>query len=98
MFGHRSQSEGTRFHLSCSIIKGSLPVFFQWAKNEQAIKPNSEFSYKIENFEQHSTLTVEKVHRSDAANYTCFVRNAFGTDNQSALLTIEGRNSSILIL
>jgi len=91
MLGHRNQSEGTRFLFTCSILEGSVPLFFQWSKNGNAIKMNHESNYKIENFEQHSTLTIPKVDRNDSGNYTCITSNAIGTDSQSVLLTIKGR-------
>ncbi len=95
MLGHRNQSEGTRFNLLCSILEGSVPLFFQWSKDGNVIKPNPELSYKIENFEQHSTFAIPKVKIQDSGNYTCIVHNSVGTDSQSVLLSIKGRNFHI---
>jgi len=65
-------------------------LFFQWLKDGQVIKPNPDLNYKIDNFDRFSTFNIEKIDRKDAANYTCVVRNAFGSDSQYSLLTVEG--------
>jgi hypothetical protein len=92
----RNQTEGSRLLLLCNIQEGSTPLFFQWSKNGQTIKSSSDISYKIDNFEQHSTLTIAKVHRSDAGNYSCLVQNALGTDSQNTLISVKGRLELIL--
>ncbi len=90
---HKNQSEGSHFQLFCTVEEGSLPLFFEWSKNGQSLKANPEVNYKIENFEKFSTFTIPKIDRKDAGNYTCIVRNAFGTDSQNVLLTVKGMNS-----
>jgi len=76
----------------CSVEEGSLPLFFEWSRNGQLIKSSPDVNYKIDNFDRFSTLIIPKIDRKDAGNYTCVVRNAFGTDSQSSLLSIKGRN------
>jgi len=67
-----------------------MPLFFQWSKDGQIIKPNPDSNYKIDNFDRFSTFAIAKIDRKDAANYTCIVRNAFGYDSQNVLLTVKG--------
>ncbi|CAG2165379.1 unnamed protein product [Oppiella nova] len=85
----KSQSIGTHFSVFCTVESGSLPVFFEWSRNGQTLKPSPDVSYKIDNSKMFSTFTIEKIDRKDSANYTCLVRNAFGTDTQSVLLLIK---------
>jgi hypothetical protein len=85
-----NQTEGSLFQLLCSAQEGSVPLFFQWSKDGQTIKPNPDLNYKIDNFDRYSTFTISKIDRKDAGNYSCFVRNAFGTDSQYSLLTVKG--------
>jgi len=83
-------SEGVSFSLFCSIQTGSKPLFFQWIRNGQILNKSPQTNYKIENSEKHSLFLIESVVRSDSGNYSCNVRNAFGTDSQSALLIVKG--------
>ena len=88
----RSQTEGSYFHIVCSVEKGSVPLFFEWSKNGQTIKSSPQVNYKIENFEMHSILTIKSIDMKDVANYSCIVSNAFGSHMRSTLLSIKGRN------
>ncbi len=87
----RNQTEGSYLQLFCTVQEGSLPLFFDWSKNGHSIKAN-DVSYKIDNFDRYSTLTIAKIDRKDAGNYTCVVHNSIGSDSQSILLSIKGRN------
>jgi hypothetical protein len=87
---HKNQTEGSYFQLLCTVQEGSLPLFFEWSKNGHSIKTNPDVNYKIDNFERSSTLTIPKINRKDTGNYTCIVRNTFGTDSQTVLLTVKG--------
>jgi hypothetical protein len=83
-------SEGVLFRLYCSILSGTKPLFFQWTKNGQILSNSPQTNYKIENSEDHSFLKILSVIRADSGNYSCSVRNAFGTDSQSAILIVKG--------
>jgi len=89
---HKNQTEGSHFQIFCTVEEGSLPLFFEWSRNGQLIKSSPDVNYKIDNSDRFSTFTIAKIDRKDAANYTCVVRNAFGTDSQSVLLSIKGRD------
>ncbi len=83
-------SEGVSFRLFCSVQSGSKPLFFQWLKNGLILNKVPNNSYKIENLSDHSSFLIEKVIRSDSGNYSCGVRNSFGSDSQSAILIVKG--------
>lgn len=76
---------------------GSEPLFFQWIKNGNILNNDLQSNYKISASEDHSQFLIKNVHRSDSGNYSCIVRNAFGTDIQSTQLNIKGllKNDSI---
>ena len=87
---HKNQTEGSYFQIFCTIQEGSLPLFFDWSKNGQTIKATPDVNYKIDKFDRSSTLTIAKIDRRDSGNYSCVVRNAFGSDFQNVLLTVKG--------
>lgn len=89
-FSLRTQSEGSSFTAFCALEEGSLPVFFEWAKNGQNIKHGSGVSFKIDNSKRMSTLTIDEIVRTDSANYSCFVKNSVGSDAQNVQLFVKG--------
>jgi hypothetical protein len=76
--------------LFCSKYAGTKPIFFQWSKNGQILSSKPELNFKIDNSADHSLLTIENIERNDAGNYSCIIRNAFGTDSQLAQLIVKG--------
>ena len=87
----RDQSIGSFFHAVCTIVKGSIPIFFEWRKDGNLIKSVPNVNYKIENSKKFSTLTIDEIVRGDGANYSCTAINSIGSDTQSVVLTIKGR-------
>ena len=70
--------------------KGSTPLFFDWSKNGQKLDSKTKSNYKIETFADISILTIDRVSRTDTAKYLCNVRNGFGTDSQTVVLSVSG--------
>jgi hypothetical protein len=87
---HKNLTESSYFQLLCTVEEGSLPLFFEWSKNGQSLKANPDVNYKIDNIDRASTFIISKINRKDTGNYTCIVRNAFGTDSQNVYLTVKG--------
>ena len=87
---NRIRSEGSNIPILCSVEEGSEPFFFEWSKNGQSIRPGPDVKYRIDNLKLSSTLTIEKIARSDAGNYSCVVKNAVGSDSQSVQLNVKG--------
>ena len=82
----------------CSIEEGSEPLFFEWSKNGQIIRPAPDVKYRIDNLKLSSGLTIEKVARSDAGNYSCLVKNGVGSDSKNVLLNVKGNSYFSFIL
>ncbi len=74
----------------CAIERGSSPLFFQWYKNDEILVSNPESNFRIDSSADYSNFIIAKVHRSDSGNYSCLVRNPFGSDSQSVRLNVRG--------
>jgi hypothetical protein len=85
-----NQTEGTKSQIFCAVQSGSPPLFFQWFKNDRILVPNPESNFRIDTSQENSNLIIAKLHRSDSGNYSCLVRNTFGSDSQSVLLNVRG--------
>ena len=97
LFPRKNQTIGSMFHVFCAIEEGTLPVFFEWYKNTIHLKSKPDVNYRIETSEISSTFTIKNIELSDQANYTCIVKNQFGSDSQSVLLSIRGKCNLIFI-
>ena len=88
----RLQNVGTKFTILCSLQEGARPVLFEWYKNGHLLlTPTSNFnSHRIATSEDESHFIIEKLSESDSANYSCSVRNKFGSDTQFTVLTVKG--------
>ena len=78
------------FRFTCDSQQGDLPLSFEWTKNGHTIKSSER--YLIEIFELSSTLTIKRISKDDAGNYTCKVRNAYGSDSQNVHLNVKGNS------
>ena len=85
----RSQKVGTKLLIVCSPQEGSKPFQFEWRKNGLVVK-DTDPGYKIDSNEDESLFTISKLESKDSANYSCLVRNQFGKDIQSTVLTVKG--------
>ena len=95
----QTQPENSTFAVFCLVQIGSSPLFFEWLKNGKSIKTYRDRQH-IENSETLSTLKINKLNREDAGNYSCRVKNAFGSDSLNVLLNVKGKcqNSYLISL
>ena len=70
--------------------EGDEPFFFEWSKNGQTIRSGPQVEYQIDNSRRSSTLSIAKVARYNAGNYTCTLKNNHGSDSQTVLLNVKG--------
>lgn len=73
----------------CIITKGTPPFRIEWTKNGNVIQ--SDENIKIKKDEEDSVLTIKSSKESDAGNYTCSVKNAFGSDSSTSQVLIRGK-------
>uniref|UniRef100_A0A6I8N269 Ig-like domain-containing protein n=1 Tax=Ornithorhynchus anatinus TaxID=9258 RepID=A0A6I8N269_ORNAN len=70
----------------CHVI-GTAPIKVTWAKDNREIRPGG--NYKMTLVENTATLTVLKVAKGDAGEYTCYASNSAGKDSCSARLGVQ---------
>ena len=78
----------------CSLKSGFTPVKFEWLRNGLPITVDDRVD--IGTTQDVSTLTLRKLKREDAANYTCIARNQEGTDAFTARLRMRSKSPSVL--
>ena len=88
---HKTQDKNSIFQVNCPVQKGEQPFFFEWLRNGQTLKASPDVTYKIDNDDLSTTLIIKKIQKSDKGNYTCLVKNTFGSDSQTVSLTVKGK-------
>lgn len=76
---------GQKTTISC-LSSGTPPLQFQWLKNNNPLQFDEDA--KVIGDEDVSTLLFKKVGPRHGGNYTCSVKNAFGSDSFSARFNI----------
>jgi Immunoglobulin I-set domain len=87
--------EGSHFSAFCSLELGSLPIHFQWIKNDLVINEKDNHMLIQSIGEKISLLKIDKVRAEDTGNFTCNARNEFGIDSHVIQLIVKGKQSLI---
>ena len=82
--------EGQRFAVMCAVRKGSLPMTFSWRRNGVPVPQNDEIKV-VHNDDYQETLQIMKLSATHIGNYTCAVKNAFGSDQISVGVLLKLR-------
>ena len=75
--------------ISCTIIKGDLPVEFVWTFNEKVI-PLDSSDVSIVVSKRVSFLSIDSVAAKHAGKYKCIATNRAGSDSHIAVLAVNG--------
>lgn len=70
--------QNSTYVLSCNLISGTRPLFFEWHKNGRKLEA-SEHIY-INNSASYSLLTFSQLQSIHSGQYSCTAKNAHGTD------------------
>ncbi|KAH8379056.1 hypothetical protein KR009_002841 [Drosophila setifemur] len=77
---------GDRASLTCSVVKGDLPLSMNWRKDGRPIDPTQHMSVKQVD-QYNSILVIENLGSDHTGNYSCVVKNsAAEVENSQALL------------
>lgn len=82
---------GDRASLTCSVIKGDLPLTQTWRKDNRIIDASQHISIKqVDHY--NSILVIENLGPEHSANYTCTVRNSAAEVEISQSLLVNGKH------
>ncbi|KAH9528840.1 hypothetical protein DERF_002756 [Dermatophagoides farinae] len=71
--------ENITYPLTCVLISGSKPIFFEWYRNDEKVAER--LNVKIDNQDRISLLSLTNVQTSDSGKYECYAKNQFGQDS-----------------
>lgn len=80
-------SAGSRVTTTCSIVSGTPPFEIQWLKDGRPV--SSSGTVLFDSGRESSVVVFKPVSVEDVANYTCLVKNAYGTDSFTARLVVK---------
>ena len=83
---------------SCQATGEPVPNI-SWYFNSIAINSSNSSKYNISNSINitliTSVFTIINTHSSDVGTYTCYANNIFGDDQNSGVLTINGKQTRL---
>lgn len=92
---HRVLNVGERASLTCSVVKGDLPLTITWSKDGHTFK--SKHHSTITQVDQYnSLLVIDSVTPQHSGNYSCLARNPVAEEMITQHLMVNGK--LILIL
>lgn len=82
---------GDRASLTCSVIKGDLPLYITWSKNNNRIIDASQHISIKQVDHYNSILVIENLGPDHTGNYTCQVRNSAAEVEIAQSLLVNGK-------
>ena len=80
--------ENITYPLTCVLISGSKPIFFEWHRNDEKVAER--LNVKIDNQDRISLLSLTNVQTSDSGKYQCYAKNQFGQDSIVTNILVKG--------
>lgn len=81
--------------VTCSVIKGDLPITIAWLFNNESLAASEEISIS-QSGKRTSNLAIDSVKGHHAGTYSCIGQNAAGYDVHSSNLIVNGLSSTFL--
>ena len=82
----------TRTRVLCGLVRGDTPVSFNWLKNGMPLTSSVTHPLVtitiVDDFS--SLLTIARLERGHAGNYTCLASNEAGSDQFTTILDVQG--------
>ena len=88
---------GDRASLTCSIIKGDIPLTLSWHKDGRSIDSSSQ-QISVKTVDQYnSILVIENLKYDHTGNYSCVVRNIAAEVETSQTILVNGKQMKFSI-
>lgn len=84
---------GDRASITCSVIKGDVPLQMSWRKNGRSIDASQHVSIKQVD-EYNSILVIDNLASDHTGNYSCHVRNSAAEVDISQSLLVNGKRNN----
>lgn len=88
-FGEEPLEANEFVTVTCSIMKGDLPIKITWLFNNRTLTPDDEISIS-QTGKRSSSLAIEPIKGYHAGIYSCVGQNDAGHDIHSAELLVNG--------
>lgn len=88
----RTLNAGERASLTCSVIKGDLPMSMAWFKDGRAVDAQSVTITQLDQY--NSILLIESLSQEHNGNYSCHARNAAAEVSYTTQLFVNGKRPS----
>ncbi|XP_058987905.1 cell adhesion molecule Dscam2 isoform X2 [Musca domestica] len=85
---------GDRASLTCSVVKGDLPLTMSWRKDNRPIDATQHMSVKQVD-QYNSILVIENLGSDHTGNYSCVVRNSAAEVENSQSLLVNGKQMNL---
>lgn len=93
-FGDEPANWGDLMSVTCSVVKGDLPIDITWAFNNKLLKDQQDLDVVVASTnKKNSVLSIESVSAKHVGNYSCLATNRAGTAAYSANLAVNGTAS-----
>lgn len=79
---------GDKVTILCAIKSGSPPFHFSWLKNSHTL--NKEEAAEVIQLKEFSNLILPPLTLASRGNYTCHVKNNYGSDSHTEHLNVVG--------
>lgn len=87
---YRTLNVGERASLTCSVIKGDLPLTITWSKNKRLLNKAKDQMSITQVDQYNSLLVIDGVAPHHSGNYSCLARNPVAEEIISQHLTVNG--------
>lgn len=96
-FGKEPANSGDLVSVTCSAIKGDLPLEISWDFNGTPIENHQETDMVVASTNRkNSVLSIESVAARHAGRYTCMASNVAGAATHSTILSVNGTSLRLI--
>lgn len=98
IIGEDPANWGEQVSATCTVLKGDQPVKLSWMLNDKPLTSDTHPDISItRSGKMISLLSIDSVDAHHAGQYTCIATNNAGFSKRSAILTVNGMPTHMLV-